>query len=562
MNANNSYKEIALALKEWKFDQACQKHESMLEHTHEFFSEYINLLADFGKLDEIYNKFDQFGFLFVENIKADPKQKHPEALSFCLEFIKQKFIPSKYSLIGTDNNSKLLYLTNKEDKKELALYIAQNAAAIINNHSTAQDNMILNFAINGLISAKVLSSELGIKIVTAFIENKNINSWRKRYVLSSLLRYFYSCEDYSFFKLKEQHYNHLQKISFQLNSFFNEDGAKKLYHQFNNFIISTNNTHIKYTKSHKPKVAVCISGMFRGSSLAIESIKKNVADPLNADIFIHSWDQWQPWPGICGGAPDSWVWRLFGGDGKKLCPNFLKSFNDFKKYFPMAASVIENPVFSEFTTSFMKSLLSPISYKIDNESDFLNSLVTPPDSFSSRGNYNQAKMFYGIYESTALMLQHERKNNFEYDYVIRARPDCAIKEKLTHTFLDSLQFNELATDMVLDCGPLDQFYISRRDVHIKVANLWKASISSGSLSPFKDFPKYDAHALLFLWIAVNNIIPVSPPVTRHLALATSNLTPPKELYNALEHDLHNDAKDLIENAAVRDFISHIIGSKK
>lgn len=36
----------------------------------------------------------------------------------------------------------------------------------------------------------------------------------------------------------------------------------------------------------------------------------------------------------------------------------------------MAASVIENPVFSEFTTSFMKSLLSPISYKIDNESDF------------------------------------------------------------------------------------------------------------------------------------------------------------------------------------------------
>ncbi|HFL9761545.1 TPA: hypothetical protein ACG54V_004358, partial [Escherichia coli] len=218
MNANNSYKEIALALKEWKFDQACQKHESMLEHTHEFFSEYIKLLADFGKLDEIYNKFDQFGFLFVENIKADPKQKHPEALSFCLEFIKQKFIPSKYSLIGTDNNSKLLYLTNKEDKKELALYIAQNAAAIINNHSTAQDNMILNFAINGLISAKVLSSELGIKIVTAFIENKNINSWRKRYVLSSLLRYFYSCEDYSFFKLKEQHYNHLQKISFQLNS--------------------------------------------------------------------------------------------------------------------------------------------------------------------------------------------------------------------------------------------------------------------------------------------------------------------------------------------------------
>ena len=116
--------------------------------------------------------------------------------------------------------------------------------------------------------------------------------------------------------------------------------------------------------------------------------------------------------------------------------------------------------------------------------------------------------------------------------------------------------------MVLDCGPLDQFYISRKDVHLKVANLWKASITSESLSPFKSFPKYDAHALLFLWMMVNNIIPVSPSVSRHLALATSNLTPPKELYAALEHDLHHDAKELVENKAIRDFINHIIGLKK
>lgn len=562
MNINNSYKEIFSSLKEWNFHKACQMHEDILEYTHDFFSEYIKLLADFGKLDEIYNKFDRLGFIFVENIKEDPKQKHPEAIGFCLDFIKQKFIPSKFSLIGADNNSKLLYLANKEDKKELAVYINNNAAAMINNHSTAQDNMILNFAINGLISAEMLSHELGIKIITAFIENKNINSWRKRYVISSILRYFYSREDDLFFKLKEQHYNHLQKISFQLNAFFNEDGAKRLYQQFNNFIISANNTDIKYPVSHKPKVAICISGMFRGSSLAIESIKKNVAEPLNADIFIHSWDQWQPWPGICGGAPDSWVWRLFGGDGKKLCPTILRSFHDFKRHFPMTASVIERPVFSEFTPSFMEAMISPTSYKIDNELEFLNSLTPLLDSFSSRGNYNQAKMFYGIYESTELMLKHERENNFEYDYVIRARPDCAIKEKLTYSFLDNLQFNELATDMVLDCGPLDQFYISRKDVHLKVANLWKASITSESLSPFKSFPKYDAHALLFLWMMVNNIIPVSPSVTRHLALATSNLTPPKELYAALEHDLHHDAKELVENKAIRDFINHIIGLKK
>ncbi len=562
MNIEDRYKEINNALLMWNFDEACRYHDALLEHSFKYFSDYIKLLADFGKLERIHYLFDKYGFIFIEEKIHDPQQKNSEAIAFCLKFIKEKFIPSQFSLIGSDKNARLLHLSLKGNKSELAKYIETNTSAIINNNSTAQDNMILNFAINHLIAENLLSGEIGIRMATTLIENKNINSWRKKFLLSSILKYFHSKENCNFFKLKDQYYNHIQKIAFQLNNFFHEIGAKRAYYKFNNAILTSNNTNLNYFNKKEPKIAVCISGMFRGNSLAIDSIKNNIIHPLNADVFIHSWDTWQPWPGICGGAPDSWIWRLFGGDGKKLCPNSLKSFLDFKKYFPTAAKVIETPVTAAFTPDFMTSIIQPTSFKIDNELEFIKSLGEKSDVFSTRGNHNQAKMFYGISASTELMTTYEKEQNFEYDYVIRARPDCAIIDKLPKEFIDSLNFNELATDMILDCGPLDQFYISRRDVHIKIANLWKASVACERLSPFENFPKYDAHALMFLWMVVNNIIPVTPPVKRHLALATSNACPPKDLYDALKYDLQHTAKGLYNSDDIKKFIDYLLEINK
>lgn len=67
------------------------------------------------------------------------------------------------------------------------------------------------------------------------------------------------------------------------------------------------------------------------------------------------------------------------------------------------------------------------------------------------------------YKSTKLMMQYEIDNDIKYDYVVRARPDCAVVDKLTFDLLDRLKANEISVDMALDVGPIDQFYISRRD---------------------------------------------------------------------------------------------------
>lgn len=555
-------KKINEALKQWQFEDACNYHEELLQHSFKRLSEYIKLLADFGKLDKIYDLFGKYGFTFIAEQKKNPQQKHPGIFDFGLKLIKEEYIPSKLAITGSDKNAALLYLSLKNNKNDLLTYIDANSSVIINNNTNPHDNMILNFAINSLISENLLRDDLGIKIVNVFIENTNINNWRKRFVLSLILQHFHSQDEPNFFKLREQYYNHIQKIASQLSKFFNEDGAKKTYYKFNNAILNSNNTKLKSISKKKPRVAVCISGMFRGHESAIQSIKDNIISPLNADVFIHSWDFWQPWVGIGGGAPESWAWRLLGSDGIKYCPKSLKSFLDFKKYFPTSAKIIETPITATFTSNVMSSLIQPQSFRLDNELEFIKSLGTNVDAFSTRGHHNQAKMFYGIYESTQLMLTYERLHNFEYDYVVRARPDCAIVDKLSQDFLEKLNFNELATDMDMVVGPVDQFYISKRDVHIKIADLWKASVASERLSPFEGFPKYDAHMLMYLWMVTNNIIPVAPPVKRNLALATSNSRPPKNLYDALEYDLQHTAKHLEEIEDVKKFIPYLLGIAK
>lgn len=563
MNIEETFnKKIIESLNLWKFEDACKYHEELLQHSFKHLSEYIKLLADFGKLDKIYDLFSKYGFTYISKLKNEPEQKHPNIFDFSLKLIKEEYIPSKLALCGSDKNSILLHLSLKYDKKDLLTYIDANSSAIINNLSDAKDNMILNYAINSLVSDKLLKSDIGIKIATVFTANPNINDWRKRYVISSILRYFNYQGEHCFFKLKNQYYNHLQNIASQLTKFFNEDGAKIEYKNLNNAILNFNNTSLKSINKKEPKVAVCISGMFRGHESAIQSIKDNVISPLNADVFIHSWNVWQPWVGIGNGGADSWAWRLLGGNGKKYCPVSLKSFLNFKQYFPTSAKIIETPITESFTPDIMSSFIEPTSFRLDNELDFIASLGKNVDAFSARGLHNQAKMFYGIYESTQLMLSHEKKYGFEYDYVIRVRPDCAIIDKFPQDFLSKLNFNELALDMDHGYGPTDQFYISRRDVHIKMANLWKESLGSEKLSPFENFPKYDAHALMFLWMVMNNIIPVTPPVRRNLSIATSSLQPPQDLYDAIAFDLQNSANTLQNMDDVKIFISYLLGLTK
>lgn len=561
MKTEDIYKKINRSLNEWHFDNACNQHEELLKHTFQYFSDYIKLLADFGKLDTIYNVFDRNGFIFIEGLTQDTHQKYPDAIDFCLKFIKERFIPSRYSPMQKNASSMLLHLSFNKEKSSLLEYLTENSNSLINKTSSAQDNMVLNYALNQLFDADLVNSDLCIKVIQNLVENPQVNNMRKKYLLSKVLDLSIRKNYTSFFKLRNEHYNHIQKVSHLIHKNINESGAYSLYGTFNAAILKHNSTNVVDKINKKPRVAVCISGMFRGNDLAIRSLYKNIIDPLGADVFLHSWDVWQSWSGICGAGLDSWTWRLFGETGRALCPDMLKSFANFKSLFPLSAKTIESPVYKKFTSEFMLSFLKPTSFLIENEDDFLQSLMDK-ENYQTRGNFNQAKMFYGIYKSTKLMMQYEIDNDIKYDYVVRARPDCAVVDKLTFDLLDRLKANEISVDMALDVGPIDQFYISRRDTHVKMADLWRHSTTAGRISPFESFPKYDAHALMYLRMLEQKITPVKPLIKRDFSLVNSKTNIPEELNKSFAHDFKNSASHLINNHSVTGFVEYLLMDEK
>ncbi len=130
-------KKINDALKKWHFEEACSYHEELLQYSLKHVSEYIKLLADFGKLDILFLLLDKYGFDFIKELTLDPQQKYPEAISYCLKFIEEKYIPSRYGEAKADKNSLLLVLASRKDKHQLLNYLEAKSDSLLNNDTNA-----------------------------------------------------------------------------------------------------------------------------------------------------------------------------------------------------------------------------------------------------------------------------------------------------------------------------------------------------------------------------------------------------------------------------------------
>jgi hypothetical protein len=140
------------------------------------------------------------------------------------------------------------------------------------------------------------------------------------------------------------------------------------------------------------KVALCLSGQARFLETCFyESMKPNIIDNLNPDVFIHTWD-----------VSDRIGQHFLNGNG-----------------FTMGEKIPSNLM------ETMLNLYQPKQHVIEPqklfESNKWSSRLMP--SIKSDHLYS---MFYSIHESNKLKKQYEYKNNFTYDWVIRIRFDMAI----------------------------------------------------------------------------------------------------------------------------------------
>tara|TARA_B100000963_G_scaffold190874_1_gene166012 strand:- start:1165 stop:2268 length:1104 start_codon:yes stop_codon:yes gene_type:complete len=167
-------------------------------------------------------------------------------------------------------------------------------------------------------------------------------------------------------------------------------------------------TKIKYSEediqdffsSNDYSVALCLSGHVRNYEKNLRNINKFLVKPLNADVFIHTWDsvgtQVKITKNTVGPIPD---------ESNKDIPNF----NDY--------------------------LLNVRKIKIDNNHDFLNNFNSSCEYYlygmSLKEDYfgGQAEpkyiysQLYSVHQSFELLEKYSKASNKKYDIVIKLRAD-------------------------------------------------------------------------------------------------------------------------------------------
>lgn len=375
------------------------------------------------------------------------------------------------------------------------------------NHSTSsEDNMILSYALNLLFDEFLVDEDVLIKIIHHLHSAKTINHIRVRFILFRCIRY--SAEDKelasSFFKLREQFYNHIQLIFGMMHRFINEAGARLLQKFLYDSIKQYNNLSLLKTESYNfPKIALCISGINRSNMEALRDIFDKIVLLLNADVFMHTWDIQQDWIG--NARPFNFWYRTFG---VRDVPNNLTNFNFIKSYYPNIYNCLVTSHYSLLDKSKLLDEFKFQGFLCENQDEFMDE-YNISDSYMARDSFNQIKMFYGIYKSFQIMKDYESKNNIKYDYVIRIRPDLALSTQLSLEDFGVLNASNIAVGIKDGAGVDDCFFYATREAYEKAVNIWESMINVKRLSPFEYFPKYDCHALMLAWLVHKNIYPVT-----------------------------------------------------
>jgi len=140
------------------------------------------------------------------------------------------------------------------------------------------------------------------------------------------------------------------------------------------------------------KIALCLSGQARSVEQTYwSSIKPNILDLGNVDVFIHTW-----------ALDKSQIGKYFLAAGVHHVGE------------PLEADLIEKTL----------EVYNPTKSLVEPQQDFLTIPHEPRHmpGFRSELVYS---MFYSIYQSNLLKVQHEQEMGIVYDWVIRSRFDIS-----------------------------------------------------------------------------------------------------------------------------------------
>lgn len=504
---------------DWSFKDVENELEKLSKYNIENIPVYIKFLADIGRLDIIKvlsNEYNSNPFIRKEIQTND-------SFSVCRNlFLFENKVYHDYKEKESFFNKLYVYSLEEKIDKVFSLLTTYRGTNL-KPSTTAEQNMILAFAINRLIKFNYLNVEIIRHIILHIASCNNMSILRKRYLLKEMVMYCVSHKDLAqdFFDLKNEYVIHIRLIPLIHTLSNNEYGAYKLQSEVYNAIKRYNDLSLGF--HHSPKIAICISGMFKSDLTNLDDIYSKLVKPLNADVFIHCWDRQQTW---AGDVRRYNFWNRVFGINNSSVPSKLLNLDFLENNFPNIYSVLLSSSFKELDFNSIKERISSKLFLVENEDEFLTK-NNIDNNYKSRDTFNQVKMFYGIYRCFKLVKRYEVENNFQYDYIIRLRADTVVKENhISLEHLYSLDDHSVAVHAGSGWGISDGFFYTTRGAYEKIANLWESILEAGTLSPFTCFPNFDAHKLLGLWLIKNNILPIPWKLNCGTIMAGSNFKVP------------------------------------
>lgn len=162
---------------------------------------------------------------------------------------------------------------------------------------------------------------------------------------------------------------------------------------------------LNYTTSLPPKTAVLLTGHLRTFQRTYPSIREKLVLPMSADVFVHTWDKlgMQRHDHIYGPIPDDSV-AVDASEIRRLIPE-------------TAAVSIENN--AEFIARAKTRSEYPYVFGAGSGNSW-KMLSAKPVFIESQ--------LYSISSAFKMMQEHEIKNGFKYDLIVKLRSDLDITE--------------------------------------------------------------------------------------------------------------------------------------
>lgn len=291
------------------------------------------------------------------------------------------------------------------------------------------------------------------------------------------------------------------------------------------------------------KVALCISGQMRGYLKAYPSVKKNIIDVFDPDIFIHTWDD--------VGKSNNLHRRTLPHPMTHYIPRkFIDNQLDFLSIFTHFSSEISSQ--NVVNEAELQELYNPKACVVEKSptpeefNDFFGFKVPSkmvkkqPKAMWSRN------LFYKIYKCNELKKDFEQRNNFKYDLVIRLRPDLSIGEVISPQIeKNTLYYRYLTINISYQIA--DQYFYADSytmdrvcDAYSHIEELWQQYDNKEV-----NHKHYWAEGLLYTYIQYYHPkINLVPYRTERLGV--------KSEFQLLDADTPNRSYPALKNALIKD----------